>query len=759
MGVIDRFEKRPRALSHLDSEEFAKVLRIAIRYHHRPISDDADERQSDVVEVVDPDMLALLADAFDDELYVQRHVAERLLELSLRARSDVVVLSAERGSGKTTLWDRAARRPELVGLNVDTAVPDAMRGLDPFTHVGERVDRWVASGDEVALDAKVATASLHYYSAREPGFPRSTNANEIASSIIADLLPTFITSHQARVAWKRFRLLNARAFTPVLTEYGQELEDVPESEMVDARKRFMDNEAEDGLSVLLRFIRRTFRHRVVFIVDNLDSEPPATRLEVAKIFARFARVMSGGRNKVSLVLPLRPRNAAEIAEVIESVIDGAVIEFPLGLHVEDDVRDIVPAGSTPAGGSDARVMAVALVASFLDSRIDFISSWLGTDQSEIVERNREVLELFCQEGIYASNNRNLIDHFTRWYNGSLRAIAEAFERILLDALSGTNPASSAQTIMGLIASPTPHDSQWIDQVKIVTRLHSLRKFIFSVDRDDSATPNINRVPAALPFIRLSRTANPRGIFFLKVHILEYLRRRERGSTTLAVLQDVLSNDNGYGVRPEEVNRAVRELAAQRYTGDSGLLEIEGWHTRVHEVPQQEPQQISVSLQWAGEYLIDVLCHTSDFLFWAAATRDETTHIFEEAAKLLGDEIDASRPAGVPYRLVELASFRFAVAARFLTEFLLPKFRIEIPVPAGDPRVDLEHAIHFMNDFGSTLFLVRTHNIMSAFLGTLVGCGLLERDVAVQLRPLLHPVRDYLADLRKAGVEWSGNLDM
>ena len=528
------FEARPRRLiDAMALSVFRSALDEAVRF-----SDSEDQVPKDASALL---VRTHMSGGFHSTYYVERPEDEAGVVKALQS-TRVVAIVGERGSGKSTLIRHVLAKPH--------AINEAQtRNYVARTEEADIADRSRPTRTVVHIDlsSKIAPTTNKFL---QPADVLHVVLERLQQDFFIQtkqqLLNKSWTVFQAKqsLSFQEFRA-HATAHDVVLTDdqwYSMSANDRFRRYWERGMHQFLSHAyMQMSVQELLEFFATSHNHTVALIIDNLDHVMSRDQIAVVQALHLILRTSKSGS---SCAVAVRTSTLQTLKDVLEPV--GGLDE----MHVEPYEM---------LGVSDS------LVGQFLRLRLDVIDELLpeleaiaeglrggvevpaGTiDLTELVRRNRRILEVLSRHPLSVASDRSLSSHLRNWYNGSLRLIGSAVQRMLYDAITDSHPTSPYVELDRLLETD-PGDaweekSEWAKRNRILIRVHLIRKFVFLGD-------DPNRVPECLPLMKLNRKGPQFKLQYLKLRVLDLLDSKPHDCFILGEILDIF---DGFGVtrRPQ-----------------------------------------------------------------------------------------------------------------------------------------------------------------------------------------------------------------
>lgn len=265
---------------------------------------------------------------------------------------------------------------------------------------------------------------------------------------------------------------------------------------------------------------------------------------------------------------------------------------------------------------------------------------------ELVEEHLQVLRRMTTGLMHA----NTIAACLRWHNGSLRTSASHVFNLINKFVMNSDPFFSFAEIL----SRRSGDSTRRPNARQLRSL-TYRHFLFS-----GARPTETKSFVCNVFASRESCSGTRALYFLPLKILEFLSARAQVRCTWGLMARKFAS---FGVDKEVLFSGLDALAGVRGSVPDGLVYVD---VDPAKRALEMDENVAVELVPAGEFFLDTLSCSCEFLFWAALHTDTDVH-------LLDDLVEVERGARPRFCARDVRSdlFRAEVALRFLAEHILP----------------------------------------------------------------------------------------
>ncbi len=252
------------------------------------------------------------------------------------------------------------------------------------------------------------------------------------------------------------------------------------------------------------------------------------------------------------------------------------------------------------------------------------------------------------------DNVDFITAVHNWHNGSLRECASSLTTLASDILLNNTHTTELQPLMRRVVE-TRHVPRY-GAMHRISRSVLYRHLIFWGGRDGKPPQNV------MLFDGAEESGAP-PIHFLRMRTLQYLAHRPNARESVETVRRHLQF---LDVAESRVDEVLRDLATERIPEDSGLIRVDGL---VQSGSGPLRADALVQLLDAGKYLVKDLYVKTEYLFWSAMNTRET----RASVGITGDLSPAEYRDEV---------IRTTIAARFVEQYLVPRFMSEHPYLAG-----------------------------------------------------------------------------
>ncbi len=436
---------------------------------------------------------------------------------------------------------------------------------------------------------------------------------------------------------------------------------------------FAARPVSERLRRLLTFIGERTVYEPLLILDNVDQ---LTNEVVTGCGLALSAIVQSSSYRIRGAIAVRPENADAIQHVLDTAIQPSRISLmqrPLApnelekppIHItlsfiekrfavlkEPETIEKMRSAINP---EKAAVLAAGFdeenFTAFLDSVLELLDIMIY----DIFRTDEENEKLKRENWEFAGAVHS-------WHNGSLRECGLSLTMFASDILQDkTHMYQLRDLLQSVIRSREQNTIGRRRKLRRVTRSLLYRHLLFwAVRESETATRPLKNV---MVFDGNEETTNP-PIHFLRLRILQYLAKRQRGRATVANIRDEMGR---LKVESGRVDEALCELAIKRTQDDAGLVRIDGFPEPDGGEPL--PTNATVQLLGAGRFLVETLYVTTEYLFWSALNTDAATG-------------PAAPPREVTSEQIQSDAFRTYVATRYLERYLVEKFRDEHPYLRG-----------------------------------------------------------------------------
>jgi energy-coupling factor transporter ATP-binding protein EcfA2 len=486
--------------------------------------------------------------------------------------------------------------------------------------------------------------------------------------------------------------------------------------LAEGEREFKDAEPVDRLTALLAFVGARTAYEPLLVIDNLDH----LGHDSARLCCEVLHgIMTSTSHRVRGAVAVRP----ETADALEQRLDTGVKPAP------------IPITRRPLNPNEHEQPSTELTLRFLEKRLavlqepETVAVIRGAIDAETAARLAGEAELTDDRdvAVYLDSLMELLelifydlfrpdepdDELRRenwefgqavhyWHNGSLRDCGLSLAWFAADILQEKSHVYRLRQLLKSVYLSRERDSlhRRRDLRRVARSLLYRHLLFWAASPEQPLSPPRN----VMVFDANEEATNP-PIHFLRLRILQYLAKRQRGISTVANLRSDLARID---VPPERVDAALVELAVKRSHDDAGLVRIDGFHAE--EPDQRLRDGAIVRLLDAGRFLVDTLYTTTEYLFWSAVNTPEAARAVRLPKPMTSDHIHSD-------------SFRTAVATRFLQRHLIAKFADEHPFLRGfskewTPERARRHLRKYEDLFGfsrSRWFLTRAERSIRAFI--------------------------------------------
>jgi hypothetical protein len=634
----------------------------------------------------------LVAERFWEDIYVSRPEIRRIIaELD---KGQIVILTGERGTGKSTAIQAAMRLYRDAGLEGSTPLP--------FVFDANRFE-----ADLMTREA--AEATIHRV------------VREQLRKLVREADPT--TEH----GWLAYLYENDSVFQPFQFRVAndgfslatpadwQTLASMPEyaTTIQDGIDRFVEQSPSRQLRSFLDFLHHRTEYAVILIIDNIDQLPNDIQRYAAKVLARIIASTSG---RVRGGIAVRPENYGPIQSELDTAPRPPHIPLTVSSWVHEDLAR--PTEELTVQFIERRMAVVrapetlkAILGGIPTDRAASLATSAALPGHTSVEAYFDVLERLLDQMVFdvfrgqstddhPRKNESFIEFIHLWHNGSLRECARCLVAFVEDLLQDKSHMFHLQELMKKVVE-APDDSALRHTLRRVARSFLYRHLLFWGSADGLTAPE-----NVMVFDAIEEDTNP-PIYFLRLRILQYLADQNSGGTALPTVEDIRRDLGRLEIRPERVDEILVRLASQRFRDDGGLVRIDD-----HEQGRSDLKgEAEVRILDAGLFLVQRLCLSTEYLFWSAVSPRASQRQRGTPKKITDSEIQRD-------------SFRSEVAANFLATDVVGKFKEEHPywngeVPGWTQEDARRRLMVYSNLFGfsrNDWFLDRCCSQMRGFIG-------------------------------------------
>lgn len=597
---------------------------------------------------------------FWDHVFVLRpEVRDIILKLHT---GQVVLVSGEMGTGKST------------------AIQAAMRELEGKT-VGGRRAPVPAQAERLAVvlfDANKLSGDMH--------------TPDQAASMVHKYVFRTLKSHAVRDAgaWAAFLYEHDDAYDALRDTFKQDGFDKPTSPRewrelceMDEYSRIRETcnqlfaEASDAtrLRALLAFIGERTPYEPLIVLDDIDQLLDEVQVRCAEVLFEIiassdhrvrgmiaVRPESRDAIQASLDTATRPPDVAMVAnrlmhEVFERPSIGLTMEF-----VSKRIEIVQEPETTQAIRDALDPRALGRLAAILRG------DGAGADEHDVedfFEALMEMLRTMVYE-VFRVGADEEIDPESwgfalavhSWHNGSLRDCGMSITAFVSDILQDRTHMYELRTLLHtVIASRREMPVARWRRLRRITRSLLYRHLLFW----GAQSPRPPK--CVMVFDGVEKDTDP-PLHFLRLRVLQHLAHRRRGSATVKSLRWELSK---LGVTAAQLDEALLELSTSRIHEDAGLVRVDRPRHRAEEAELEGDTK--VQLLPAGEFLVDKLCVSTEYLFWSALSSPAAVAAVGVRGPITSEDMQSD-------------AYRATIAARFVKDYLVDKLRDEHPYLDG-----------------------------------------------------------------------------
>lgn len=641
----------------------------------------------------------LVETRFWDDVYVDRPEMRRLLaELD---KGQIVVITGERGTGKSTAIQAAVRHLEA----------DAVGGARNSTPL------------PVVFDANRYGANLA---------TKESASTTIHRTVYDDLYAQAIASPKAdggapMTGWLSYLYEHDSAFQALQMSLGHDglwpsdpadwhtVADMPEyTDIVrEGYNQFARATGSDQLRRLLAYLDARTDYAVLLVIDNVDHLSNEVQIHSAEVLSTIIASSSG---RVRGAIAVRPENY----EPIQSALDTAPRPPQVALNQKPWFRSVL---TKPSEDLTLKFIERRLALLQNPATVDAIIGCIPSAKAESLAEAAalpghtsaqgyfEVLSDLLHYIVYdvfrtdevdpelSRDNASFVQYIHLWHNGSLRECARSLVVFVEDILQNKTHMYQLHDLMvSVVASQNEPVTARRFKLRRIARSLLYRHLLFWGSSD-----GVNPPENVMVFDAVEEDTKP-PLYFLRLRILQYLAHRDGRRTTVA---DVRKDFAKLGVNSDRIDELLRLLSVRRTRDDSGLIRVDNAPSSAH---QALPSTSEVKLLDAGRFLVNTLCLTTEYLFWSAVSPRVS-------------ERQRNTPKRMTDKDVQRDSFRAEVAADFLETDVVGRFREEHPYLTGlggqwDAPRARERILLYGRLFGFTRhawFLDRCCRMMAGFI--------------------------------------------
>jgi energy-coupling factor transporter ATP-binding protein EcfA2 len=584
---------------------------------------------------------------FWDEVFVDRPEMRRILfELD---KGQIVVITGERGTGKTTAIHAAVRE---LGVSENPA---------SRTHL------------TYIFDANTYAADLNSEAAA---------TRTIHREIYASLEEQALSGRPDRKdQWRAYLYRKSQAFEALRMAVDQHqlaphdptdwrtIAEMPECEELvrGGYVAFATETPSERLRHLLAFLHDATDCEILLVIDNLDHLSDAVQCRCAR---ELFTVLTSSPERIRGAIAVRPENFDRIQGQLHTAARPPKVEIAR--------RDLTKPTAELMMAFISRRLALVnnsevlphVLGSIPQDKLVTLAEETGPQGAQdpatylaVLQRVLEyvVYDVFSTEhadtqGLH--DEQSFVRYIHQWHNGSLRECARSVVKFVEDILqNATHMYRLADLMRAVVESDHEPEHTRRAGLRRLTRSMLYRHLLFWGTHDNDNLP-LN----VMLFDAEEEDTDP-PLHFLRLRLLQYLAHREPRYPRVSRIQEDFLR---LGVRPERVSEELRQLAAPRTEDDTGLLRIDNAPPD-HDTPL--PPDSTVTLLDAGRFLVTELCMSTEYLFWSAVT---------PRMRLKQEKM----PTPVEPRDVQRDAFRSKVATGFLERDVVSRLEDEHPYLGG-----------------------------------------------------------------------------
>lgn len=638
----------------------------------------------------------LVAERFWEDIYVARPEIRRIIaELD---KGQIVIITGERGTGKSTAIQAAVRLYQESGLEGATPLP--------FVFDANRFEADLIS-------RKSAEATIH----RVVREQLRKLVRETDPAAERDWL-AYLYENDA--SFQPFQLRVARdALAPGSAGEWLTLADMPEyaQTVQEGIDRFVEQTPSRQLRTFLDFLHLRTDYAVILIIDNIDQLSNDVQRYAAKVLARIIASTTG---RVRGGIAVRPENYGPIQSALDTAPRPPHVPLTVSSWVHEDLAR--PTEELTVKFIERRMAIVRdpeTLATILSSIPQEKAASLAASAAlpghtsiegyfEVLQRvlNQMVFEVFRGQSTddHPRKNESFIEFIHLWHNGSLRECARCLVAFVEDLLQDNSHMFHLQELMEK-AVDAPTDAGLRHTLRRLARSFLYRHLLFWGSSDPMKAPE-----NVMVFDAVEEDTSP-PIYFLRLRILQYLAHRNGVDRALPTVDDVRRDFARLDIGADRVDEILIRLASRRFRDDGGLVRIDA-----HEQGGSDlTGNAEIRILDAGLFLVQRLCLSTEYLFWSAVSAQASQR--QRGGRINPTDAEIKRD-----------SFRAEIAAKFLATEVTGRFKEEHPYWNGNaeswtPEDARRRLKIYSNLFGFTRtdwFLDRCCSQMRGFIGPNTG---------------------------------------
>jgi GTPase SAR1 family protein len=391
---------------------------------------------------------------------------------------------------------------------------------------------------------------------------------------------------------------------------------------IDVESRKEEHIFQENLRVLLNYLSLGEKTAII-IVDNIDRYPIKFQSEILRKALEL-------RSACKPIIAIRKDNL----DLLNIETDpGKYGEYINHLELEQP-----------------RQIRGTVVESFIDKRIQFLLNnrklWPGSESD--FEQTKEYGD-FLRDFPDVVDVGPVLRMLTRWFNCSLRHVSEHVTTIIERIQTKADPAYPPSLVLPLL-----NDDKRYKRLRnyVLKTLTCDRELLYDSSK---ATCNAYNSEHESPYMP-----------FPKIFLLDYLKSQgAKGHATFKKLRHVFAE---FGIKADPLKSLLEGMRKDQGIDGSGLLIVNTEEKVLSGIPEKEMDMIVIEMTNCGEFFVDVLRHTCEYLFWTALDTPVEFNLLGGFIKVKTDKND-----NVAYEETgKNQPLRIGIAAIFLEKYIAKK---------------------------------------------------------------------------------------